>query len=130
MEFMKSIDVFNITSMEIMRECLSVFPAPAQIQTQVISDTVNSYFIEVVSTNEKCLYTVKWLLNENFLIDNGSNVSFFRLTLCQKGLNAINSFPSAISEKRSVASYIEDGISKVSVGMATIIMAAFFKNGS
>jgi hypothetical protein len=127
---MKSINVFNITSMEIMHECLSVFPAPAQIQTQGISDAVNGYFEEEVSTSENCLYTVKWLLNEDFLIDSGSNLSFFRLTLSQKGLNAVNSFPSSISEKRSVASYIEDGVSKLSVGVATTIMAAFFKNGS
>jgi hypothetical protein len=136
---MDSVDVFNVAEMEIMHQCLSTFPVPAQIESKKISKVVGDYFQEpnnsvelfahITKLDEICQHTIKWLQTEDFLMDGGSNISFYRLTLSQKGLNAINSLPSNISEKRTIRSYISGGLSKVSSGTASGIMVELFKNG-
>lgn len=127
---MNSIEIFNVACMEIMHDCLEVFPSPCEVRMQELTQTVNGYFESDVCTVEKCVYIVKWLQEENFLVDRGSNISFFRLTLSQKGLNAVNSVPSSISENKSIASYIQEGVSKIGTTVASGIMVELFKNGS
>ncbi|WP_102385068.1 hypothetical protein BCU19_15045 [Vibrio cyclitrophicus] len=132
---MRNLDIFNSAALEIMHTSLENFPNFISVDPNVIGKRVKDYFSDDESNDltdkslfHTCHATIKWLNQEHFIVIQHENLAgVCRLTLTQKGLNALNSVPKfADGEKKSFGQYFVDGIKPIPFSLMVNLMADFF----
>lgn len=136
---MDSIDIFNIAALEVMSQSLKHFPIPIDVSHKQVAKVLEGFlaipneyeesFEHFAKLEQISEYTILWLINEGFIIDKGSCDTAYRVTLSNKGLNALNSTPAALSDKKPLRDKVKEGLSRVTVSSASTIMVELFKSG-
>jgi len=109
------------------------FPIDADFTASEVAEVVSGFFEPDVDNSdlvEIVWSSVGWLVREGFLTDRGITDTGIAVTFTNKGLNATNNVPSSISGKTSFKEVFVSGLSSISTGTASSIIAEFFKNGS
>lgn len=126
-------DFFNLVVIDIFHRCSTSFPVDADFTAEEVAEVVSGYFEPRINKDrliEVVWSSVNWLVREGFLTDRGITDDVFSVTFTHKGLNATNNVPSSIAGKKSFKDIFVGGLTTISTGAASSIIAEFFKNGS
>ncbi len=138
---MQNLDVFNFATLEIFHRCIENFPIDVEIDPTQIALAVADYFEVPKSAEETfthfsnldqiCMHAVWWLRDEGFVRTKSEMMSgTSSVIITQKGLNALNSSPSILENKKSFKDLFYAGLTNLPFNVASGVMTEFFKSSS
>jgi|GEM_PF-1862387 hypothetical protein len=138
---MKSLDIFNLATLEIFRKCLSNIPQPVKLDPSEIGKEVAGYFsnpnnaaelfTQLSVIQDKCEETINWLRNEGFLrIEPESLRGPVTATLTHKGMNASSVSVPSLGEGRRFSDFMTSNIKDVTKNIVSTLIAGLFTSGS